>query len=166
MRDYLKEHGADNAAPVGKHQTTLSNARTNVDDETDVPSFSAMSRISGGQYDSRTFFNNLRWFVKETDQDGEAKSEEQIARGEGFMRQITTDFITSIVGKTPAEWPEDLLMPESGDTLDEVAKCFRTWEKYVNDEYIQVTIKDQKNSDFQNFSYAQAREETDFSGKL
>ena len=166
MRDYLKEHGADNAAPVGKHQTVLSHAQTRVDEDTEVPSFSAMSQISGGQYDKRTFFNNLRWYVSDTDVNGDKKSEEQIARGEGFMRSITMDFIKSIIGNNTMLWPEDLQVPETGDSLAEVAECFRSWEKYVDGETIQVTITDQKNSDYQNFSYREASESTDFSSQL
>jgi len=173
IAQYERELGIDNGAPKGKHGVVIERAEVRQNKNTSASELFTLLRIKGGDGDNRTIPQTFRWNVSATKPDGSEKTAEELKRGNGFIRKQTLDFVRAALGKDMSSWPESVVGLPSGDaTDDELAEVFASVADAIKGRPVEVTVTQQMRkdaatgerveTDFQNFSYAEYREETAF----
>ena len=162
LAEFEKGVGIDNGAPEGTHTVAVERAEVRRPEGEGFSSLFTLLRVKGGDADNRTIPISFRWDVSTTDAEGNEKDEKKLRQGRGFVRQQTMAFAKATLGKDIGSWPDSVLLPSDDSTDDEVAEAFETIAEATKGLSLNVKVTNRKDSDFQNFAYSEAKEQTAF----
>lgn len=157
LKEYQDATGGNDGPPAGSFSTVIMQGETHPAQKYsktgDRPELFLIAQISEGEMAKRTIPHTLRWFVSNEKQDGSLKTEEELARGEAFVRRMTREFFQALWGKNFENAPEGILLPAAGDSMEEVEEVFKDIAKVLGDTPVNVTVKYAQDSDFPNLTF-------------
>lgn len=166
LKAYLDETGGTDGPPIGKHQTAIMSGETHPSarmTEDGRPEVFFIAQISEGQHERRTVPATLRWFVSETDREGNLKEADKIVRGEAFVRKLTREFLQAIWGRGFEDAPEGVLLPAAEDSPEEVYEVFKDIAGVLGGTPVGVTVKYRDGSDFPDLTWKRSEAGGSFS---
>lgn len=165
LDEYIEETGGTNDTPIGNFQTHImqgdGHPRAQVNKNTGLPELFFVAQIDEGQQNARrTIPSNIRWFVPETNAQGEAYDDDKRKQMEGMNRQQFREFMQAVFGKQFENYDYGIL-PESGDSEEEILEVFTAISKELGGKSVEVrTSKNKKNPQYTNLRFAPAKDDT------
>jgi hypothetical protein len=157
LKDYQDATGGNDGPPEGTFACTIMSGQTHpaqkYSKKGDRPELFFIAQIDEGDKARRTIPATMRWFVANEKQNGDTKTEEELARGEAFVRKMTREFFQAIWGKNFENAPEGILLPAAGDSMEEVEEVFKDIAKVLGGTPVNTTVKYSKDSDFPNVTF-------------
>jgi len=160
LKEYQDSTGGSDGPPEGTHVATIMQGKGGLhpaqkfSKKGDRPELFFIAQINEGEDKARrTIPATMRWFVSAEKQDGTPKTDEELARGENFVRKLTREFFQALWGKNFENAPEGLLFPAAGDSEEEVIEVFKDIAKVLAGVPVNVTVQYQKDSDFPNVTF-------------
>ena len=146
MAQYESELGVESGSPEGKHVCQVTKVTISRNDE-GAPVAVVLARVIEGEYERRIIPIRLAHWVATATGNGEPKTEQRIKQGNSFVRMQTLRFLKAVFGQNYEDAPDYFELIGPDDEPDEAERIMQTWASALNEQYVGVTVKNQKDED-------------------